>query len=61
MVYDDMPVIGRAPNHPNLVVATGHGMQGISMATGTGKLVTDIITGRTHHIDPTAFGIHRFL
>jgi D-amino-acid dehydrogenase len=61
MVYDDMPVIGRAPNHPNLVVATGHGMQGISMATGTGKLVTDIITGRTPHIDPTAFGIHRFL
>ena len=43
------------------VLATGHGMQGISMATGTGKLVTDIITGRTPHIDPTAFGIHRFL
>jgi D-amino-acid dehydrogenase len=61
MVYDDLPIIDRAPNHPNLVVATGHGMQGISMATATGKLVTDISTGRKPHIDPTAFGIQRFL
>ena len=61
MVYDDLPIIDRAPNHPNLVVATGHGMQGISMATSTGKLVTEIITGRRPHIDPTAFGIQRFL
>ena len=60
MVYDDLPIIDRAPNHPNLVVATGHGMQGISMATSTGKLVSEIITGRRPHIDPTAFGIHRF-
>jgi len=61
MVYDDLPIIDRAPNHPNLLVATGHGMQGISMATSTGKLVTEIITGRRPHIDPTAFGIQRFL
>lgn len=61
MVYDDMPIIDRAPNHTNLVVATGHGMQGISMATSTGKLVSEIITGRRPHIDATAFGIHRFL
>jgi len=61
MVYDDLPIIDRAPNYPNLVVATGHGMQGISMATSTGKLVMEIITGRRPHIDPTAFGIRRFL
>ena len=61
MVYDDLPIIDRAPNHPNLVVATGHGMQGISMATSTGKMVMEIITGRRPHIDPTAFGIQRFL
>jgi glycine/D-amino acid oxidase-like deaminating enzyme len=42
------------------VLATGHGMSGISMATSTGKLVTEIITGRRPHIDPAAFGIHRF-
>jgi D-amino-acid dehydrogenase len=61
MVYDDLPIIDRAPNHPNLVVATGHGMQGISMATSTGKLVMEIITGRRPHIDPAAFSIRRFL
>ena len=60
MVYDDLPIIDRAPNHSNLVVATGHGMSGISMATSTGKLVAEIIVGRKPHIDPTAFGIRRF-
>ena len=60
MVYDDLPIIGRTPNYPNLLVATGHGMSGISMATCTGKLVAEIITGRKPHIDPAAFGIDRF-
>lgn len=60
MVYDDLPVIGRAPNQRNLVIATGHGMSGISMATSTGKLVSEIITGCAPHIDPTAFGVNRF-
>jgi D-amino-acid dehydrogenase len=60
MVYDDLPIIDRAPNHTNLVVATGHGMQGISMATGTGKLVSEIITERRPHVDATAFAIDRF-
>jgi len=60
MVYDDLPIIDRAPDQHNLVVATGHGMSGISMATSTGKLVAEIITGRKPHIDPTAFRINRF-
>jgi D-amino-acid dehydrogenase len=60
MVYDDLPIIDRAPHHHNLVVATGHGMQGLSMATSTGKLVSEIVTGRKPHIDPTAFAIRRF-
>jgi D-amino-acid dehydrogenase len=59
MVYDDLPIIDPAPNQHNLVVATGHGMSGISMATSTGKLVAEIITGRRPHIDPAAFGINR--
>ena len=60
MVYDDLPIIDHAPNHPNLIVATGHGMQGMSMMTSTGKLVAEMITGCTPHIDPTPFGIRRF-
>jgi D-amino-acid dehydrogenase len=60
MVYDDLPIIDRAPNHHNLVVATGHGMSGISMATSTGKLVAEMVSRRKPHIDPTPFGIRRF-
>ena len=60
MVYDDLPIIGRAPDQNNLVIASGHGMSGISMATSTGKLVSEIITGGTPHIDPTAFKVDRF-
>jgi D-amino-acid dehydrogenase len=60
MVYDDLPIIGRAPNQRNLIIASGHGMTGISMATGTGKLVSEIITGCYPHIDPTAFDVNRF-
>ncbi len=60
MVYDDLPIIDRAPNQHNLLIATGHGMSGISMATSTGKLVAEIITGRRPHIDPVAFRINRF-
>ncbi|MGD8723201.1 MAG: FAD-dependent oxidoreductase, partial [Desulfobacterales bacterium] len=60
MVYDDLPIIDRAPHHHNLVLATGHGMQGLSMATSTGKLVSEIVTGRKPHIDPTPFTIRRF-
>jgi D-amino-acid dehydrogenase len=60
MVYDDLPIIGRAPDQHNLVIATGHGMSGISMATSTGKLVAEIITGRTAHIDSAAFRVNRF-
>ncbi|NIO63409.1 MAG: FAD-dependent oxidoreductase, partial [Gammaproteobacteria bacterium] len=60
MVYDDLPIIGRGPNQRNLVIAAGHGMSGISMATGTGKLVSEIISGCEPHIDPTAFDVNRF-
>ncbi len=60
MTYDDLPVIDYAPRHRNLVLATGHGMTGISMATSTGKLVAEIITGRTPHLDPKPFRIERF-
>jgi len=60
MVYDDLPIIGRSPNQHNLIIATGHGMSGISMATGTGKLVSEIINDGKPHIDPAAFGVNRF-
>ncbi|NGP52100.1 FAD-dependent oxidoreductase [Thioalkalivibrio sp. XN8] len=45
MTPDDIPVIGRPPGLQNAVVATGHGMLGMSMSAATGLLVRDILLG----------------
>ena len=60
MSYDDLPIIGRLRNHDNLILATGHGMLGISMAPGTGKLVADLVREVTPEIDPGPFSPNRF-
>lgn len=60
MTYDDLPIIGPAPEHKNLFLATGHGMTGISMAPGTGKLIAELITGQAPHIDPAPYRVERF-
>ena len=38
MTYDDLPILGRAPNRENLWLATGHGMMGMGMSAITGQL-----------------------
>jgi D-amino-acid dehydrogenase len=60
MVYDGKPIIDRTPKYGNVVVAAGHGMLGLSMATGTGKLVTEMLTGGKPHVDPAAYSLRRF-
>lgn len=60
MTYDDLPAIGRAPGIDNLIVATGHGMLGITTAPATGRLVAEIVAGRPPHIDPAPYRITRF-
>lgn len=60
MVPDGKPIIGRSPKFDNLWLAAGHGMLGLSMATGTGKLVAELIGGSTPHIDPIPYRPERF-
>lgn len=60
MTYDDLPIIGRVPRLRNLVLATGHGMLGVSTAPATGKLVAEIVCGKKPHIDPAPFAVDRF-
>ncbi|UCE94563.1 MAG: FAD-dependent oxidoreductase [Flavobacteriaceae bacterium] len=48
---DGLPFIGRANDCPNLVLATGHAMMGWTMATGTGKLISEIISNRKSSLD----------
>ncbi len=60
MTYDDLPIIDRSPKQDNLYIATGHGMLGLTMATGTGKAVCDMIYERKSPIDMKPFSLDRF-
>jgi len=59
VMADDLPVIDRVPGLPGLVIATGHGMMGLSMAPATGRIVADLVAARTPAVDATAFAITR--
>jgi len=60
MTYDDMPVIDRAGHLENLIIATGHGMLGLTLATGTGKAVCDMVLGRPLEINIVPYSLKRF-
>ena len=60
MTYDDLPILGRAARIQNLVLATGHGMLGVTMSAATGMLVADLLCGRAAPIDMSAFSPTRF-
>ncbi len=59
MTPDSLPIIDRCPGWRNVWLATGHNMLGLSMAPGTGKLVSELIAGRSPHIDPTPYRFDR--
>ena len=60
MTYDDLPIIDRSPHQENLFVATGLGMLGLTMASGTGQAVSDMVFGRKPQIDLAPFSLGRF-
>ncbi len=60
MTYDDLPIIGAAPGIKNLMLATGHGMLGMSMSAATGLLVADLLCGRPPQVDPAPYAPTRF-
>jgi D-amino-acid dehydrogenase len=60
MTYDGLPVIDRAPAAGNVLVAAGHNMLGLSMATATGRLVAEMLAGEKPHIDPEPYSLGRF-
>lgn len=60
MTPDGLPLIGRVPNADNVWLAAGHNMLGLSMATATGKLVAELVTGTAPHLDPAPYSPARF-
>ncbi len=57
---DGLPYLGRPRRYDNVIIATGHGMKGISLAPVTGKLVAQLATNENPQIDLNVLGIERF-
>jgi D-amino-acid dehydrogenase len=60
ITWDDKPVIDRSPAMDNVWVAVGHSMLGVSMAPATGRLIADLVSGSSPHLDPAPFSAARF-
>lgn len=60
MTWDSLPIIGRVPGIDNAYLATGHNMLGMSLAPGTGRLISEIVQQKQTHIDSSAFSPARF-
>jgi D-amino-acid dehydrogenase len=57
---DGLPVIGRLKKHPQLLIATGHCREGLTLAGGTARLIEDVL--RSHKaaqplLSPLRFGL----
>ncbi|RFO95844.1 D-amino acid dehydrogenase [Rhodoferax lacus] len=59
MTPDGTPVIGATP-YDNLFLSTGHGTLGWTMAAGSGRLLADLLSGRTPDIDPQGLDMARY-
>ncbi len=57
---DSIPVIETAPRHPNVILAFGHGHQGLMGGSVTARLVAELATGRAPSIDLSHFRSSRF-
>ena len=60
MTWDSLPIIGPVPDLSNALLATGHNMLGMSLATSTGKMIAEMLSGEETHIDASAFSPTRF-
>lgn len=57
---DHLPAIGPDPRAPGLFHACGHEGAGIGLATGTGHLIAQVLTGGTPELDLAPFRPDRF-
>jgi D-amino-acid dehydrogenase len=57
---DSLPVIGQSARHRNVYYAFGHGHLGLCGGAPTGRLIADLVGGRSPSIDLTPFRVDRF-
>jgi len=58
---DMRPVIGPAPRHKGLWFAFGHNHHGLTLGPATGRLLSEMMTGKPTFADAQPFAIERFL
>jgi D-amino-acid dehydrogenase len=56
---DGLPYIGRNNKYNNLIIATGHGMMGLSLGAATGLLVSELVSGKSTSISINEFAPDR--
>jgi D-amino-acid dehydrogenase len=59
MTPDGTPIVGPTPLD-NLLLATGHGTLGWTMAAGTGRVIADLVAGRKPDIDVEGLAMARY-
>jgi D-amino-acid dehydrogenase len=59
MTPDGTPIVGETPVK-GLLLATGHGTLGWTMAAGTGRVIADLVSGRTPEIDMDGLTMARY-
>jgi D-amino-acid dehydrogenase len=58
---DSRPVIGRAPGLGGLWLAIGHAHWGLSLGPATGRMMAEMMAGKTPFCDPAPYRAERFL
>ncbi|MDW8370688.1 MAG: FAD-dependent oxidoreductase [Geminicoccaceae bacterium] len=59
-VPDSLPVIGPCPGTPNLFLAFGHQHIGLTLGPLTGRLIAELVAGRTPPFDLSPYAPARF-
>lgn len=57
---DGLPLLGPAPGHEGVVIATGHGPSGLQLGPWSGKIAAELALGREPSTDISAFRVDRF-
>ena len=57
---DTLPIIGRPRGHDGVILASGHGMLGVSLGPVTGEAVAALVAGTTPAVDLRPYSPDRF-
>jgi D-amino-acid dehydrogenase len=60
MTPDSRPIVDRSPTMSNVFIAAGHNMLGLSMSPATGKLIAELVGGKTPHLSTEPYSVKRF-